>query len=264
MKKIAIVMTYFNRQYQLDRTLLSLSLSKYKNFEVIVVDDSSDTPPKIGKHPYPVTVLRTKNKTWNNPEPAYNIGIDFALKSNPDIIILQNAECYHVGDVISYASGVTEELYITFGCYSIDQQKTFNKLDGDILFTNNKGASHDGENAWYNHPVYRPVAYEFCAAITANNIRLLNGYDERLSFGCGYGDDYLLYRIRLLCLKVEITQKPFVVHQWHYNIAVPPNKADLVATNKMLFDNLKRKMQIKAERLFPFEYEHITTVINKL
>lgn len=250
MKKIVIVMTYFDRPVQLNKTLESIAESKYKNFEVIIVDDCSSEPPQVGLTRFPVTVLTTSLKGWTNPEPAYNKGITLALLQNPDIIILQNAECFHFGDVISRAAEVTDENYISFGCYSIDKQKTFDRLDGDMLFTNKRGASHDGENAWYNHPVFRPVGYDFCSAITVKNIKKLNGYDERFSFGCGFGDDYLLARIKMLGLKVEITDSPIVVHQWHYNLAVPANKAELVANNRRLLGELLRNPQPRAEHLF--------------
>jgi glycosyltransferase involved in cell wall biosynthesis len=250
MKKIVIVMTYFDRLTQVLKTLSTLGESKYKNFEVIIVDDYSPVPLKVSTCKFPVTVLYSIKKAWTNPEPAYNKGLSFALLKNPDIIILQNAECYHFGDVISRAAEVTDENYISFGCYSIDKQKTFDRLEGDMLFTNKRGASNDGENAWYNHPVYRPVGYDFCSAITASNIKKLNGYDERFSFGCGFGDDYLLARVKMLGLKVEITESPIVVHQWHYNTAVPANKAELVANNRRLLGELLRNPQPRAEHLF--------------
>lgn len=248
-------MTYFERPYQLDKTLESLTLTKYNNFEVVIVDDDSIHPPNIGSYRFPVTLLHTKNKIWTNPEPAYNLGIGYAMNKNPDIIILQNAECYHVGDVISYAAQVDDNSYIVFGCFSINKQITFSQHNIlKVIAANNKGASRDGENAWYNHPRHRPVGYDFCSAITAKNMKLLNGYDERFSFGCGAGDRYLLHRIKLLGLKIEMTETPFVVHQWHYTgIKVPENKAELIAVNKKLFDYLIKNNDYRAEHSFTMD-----------
>jgi glycosyltransferase involved in cell wall biosynthesis len=242
-------MTYYDRQFQLDRTLESIARTKYKNYEVVIVDDGSREDIKLGVCKFPITILKTVNKQWINPEPAYNKGIYFAMTKNPDIIILQNAECCHLGDIISKASEVTDGNYFAFGCYSIDEKTTFNSLSGDLLATNNIGASKDGQNAWYNHSKYRPVAYDFCSAITATNLKKLNGYDERLSDGCGYGDDYLLARIRMLGLKVEIIDSPFVVHQWHYNNYVPKNKGELVFKNKLLIQELIKENNYRAKHI---------------
>jgi glycosyltransferase involved in cell wall biosynthesis len=249
--KISIVMTYFNRQFQLNKTLQSISKSKHNNFEVIIVDDQSDQQIKLPKLRYKTTVLRTVSKTWTNPEPAYNIGLIEALKSNPDIIILQNAECYHIGDILIYAEKVNNESYISFGCYSIDERTTFKKHDIlKVIESNNSGALVNGENAWYNHPEYRGVGYDFCSAMTVENMRKLNGYDERFSNGCAYGDDYLIARIKMMGLKIEITKDPFVVHQWHYSNPGIENHADLCEQNRKLLFDLLPLNQIKAEHKY--------------
>lgn len=244
-------MTYYDRQFQLQRTLKSLAQSSHMDFDVVIVDDGSEEPPIIGVCDFNVQVVTlSKDKKWTNPEPAYNAGILVAMRSNPDIIMLQNAECYHFGDVISYASRVTDKTYISFGCFSLDQHTTFRPHDPFELLENNKmGATYDGQKAWYNHPVYRPVGYDFCSAITAANLRKLNGYDERFSFGCGYGDNYLLARIKMLGLHVEITETPLVFHQWHNHFS-PDNKADLVALNKDLYADLVKEKNIRAEHIF--------------
>lgn len=74
----------------------------------------------------------------------------------------------------------------------------------------------------------------------------LNGYDERLSDGCGYGDNYLLERIKLLGLKITIPVNPLVVHQWHYTNHTPANKAQLVQRNRLLYAQLLKQGQAKA------------------
>jgi len=252
MKRVAIVMTYFNRQHQLNKTLKSIAETKHNNFEVIIVDDGSETPPEIGLSDFKITVLQTKNKTWTNPEPAYNLGLKYAMVQRPDVIIVQNAECYHVNDVISKAAQIQDNEYYSFSCFSIDQKNTFRGHDIMALIMSNEiGASRDGQNAWYNHPVFRPVAYDFCAAINVSDMKQLNGYDERFSSGCGYGDDYFLARVRALGLDVKIITNSFVVHQWHYTgQGVPENKDQLVARNKMLFSLTTPIQDVKAVHLY--------------
>lgn len=238
---ISVVMTYYERQYQLTRTLLSLNNSK-ADFEVIIVDDNSREDIILPKIKYPCRIIKLTQKSWTNPEPVYNIGISQAKGS---VIVLQNAECYHVGDVLKVAETVTDNDYISFACFSLSKESTFNNK----LPLNNIGASKDGQDAWYNHPVFRPVYYDFCSAITANNLKKLNGYDERLSFGCGYGDDYLLARIRMLGLRITLMQEPFVAHQWHYGSVVPENKGELILKNKNLYHELLKENDYRAKHL---------------
>lgn len=246
--KIVIVMTYYERQFQLNKTLLSLLNSEHKDFEVVIVDDASPSDILLSKLPYSATVIKIKDKKWTNPEPAYNIGIAEAIRRGAEIVILQNAECYHVGDVISYAERVTPESYISFGAYSIDSEVTFgNQNIHDVISANNFGAVANGTNSWYNHPQHRPVGYDFCAAITVENIKKLNGYDERLSDGYSYGDDYLIARILMMGLKVEITESPFVVHQWHYNgLGVPENSGELMSNNRNKYFEILKDQNVRA------------------
>jgi glycosyltransferase involved in cell wall biosynthesis len=206
---IAIVMTYYNRQTQLNRTLESFSQYDPDEFRVVIVDDGSPEDIRLPETKFEVVVLKMYNKTWVQCDPTYNIGFHYALLKRPDIIIIQNAECYHLGDVLSYAKRVDDKSYISFGCYSQGRGEVI----GSVI--NNRCATHGGDSAWYNHPIYRPVGYHFCSAITAENLLKLNGFDERFAFGIGYDDDYFLHQIRCLGLKVEITSDPIVIHQWH-------------------------------------------------
>ena len=241
---IGIVMTYFNRQEQLIRTLQSFKQYDPKEFFVVVVDDAS--PEDIAlpeKMPFDVTIIKMKDKHWTNPEPAYNAGINYAIYKGADLIMLQNAECFHIMDMLTAAKTVTEKTYISFGCYSQGQGEE------PGLVINDKGATFDGESAWYNHPVHRPVGYDFCSVITRGNMLKLNGYDERLSFGIGYGDNYLLSRIHMLGLQVYITSKPYVIHQWHYSGKGRPDANMLAEKNRILYNRLLRQNDYRAEHL---------------
>jgi glycosyltransferase involved in cell wall biosynthesis len=236
--KIAIVMTYFNRQYQLDQTLRTISKTNQKDIEVIIVDDCSDVAPNIGSSDFPITVYRTENKKWLDGSPAYNLGIFHAIKKKPDIIILQNAETYHVGDVIDYASRVTNDSYISFGCYNLSKGDTFKEHNITEIIKNNARAVDNEANAWLNHKTIRPMGYHWCSAITTQNMIRLNGFDEGFSDGYCFEDDELLARVRMLGLKVEITDYPFVVHQWHDRNYVPANWSPLYRKNKDQYDRL--------------------------
>ena len=235
---IAIVMTYFNRQKQLERTLESFKQYDPDSFRVVIVDDSSDEDIILPDIKFELVVLKAYNKTWTQADPAYNIGLYYALLKYPDIVIIQNAECYHVGDVLSYAKRVDNEIYISFGCYSQGEGEAI----GSVI--NNRCATFGGDSAWYNHPVYRPKGYHFCSAITADNLRKINGFDERFSFGVGYDDDYLLHQIKCLGLRVEITAEPYVIHQWHEQMTGKDYTG-----NEVLFNELIKENSYRAEHL---------------
>lgn len=248
---IAIVMAYYNRQDLLDRTLESFLQYDENEFEVIIVDDASPIPVQIKEYPFLVTVITIakQDKDWIMADPSYNIGIGHALKKNADIIILQNPECYHSGNILEYANTVTDETYITFGCYS--------RAKGESLTapTKDKICDGNGLSGWYNHPIHRPVAFHFCSAITANNMRKINGFDERFSDGYWYDDDYLLHQIRTLGLKVEITSEPFVSHQYHESSAPSRNMTNLIAKNEALLNRLKAKNEYRALHLRTPDFE---------
>lgn len=235
--KVVIVMTYFDRQYQLDRTLKSIK-SEHKDFEVVIVDDCSKVTPQWCGYELPITVLRTKDKQWIGGSPAYNAGIIEAINKGADIIILQNAETYHVGDIIKYATKVTDQSYISFGCFNLSKADTFRdhsiqKIINDVHAVNNE------DNAWLNHKTIRPMGYHWCSAITASNMRKLNGFDERFYEGYCFEDDEFLARVKILGLKVEITASPFVVHQWHDRNYVPANWNELFNKNGKLFEQVR-------------------------
>jgi hypothetical protein len=189
------------------------------------------------------------DKNWTQGDPAYNAGIFHALQSNPDIIIIQNAECYHLGDIIRYAKeNVTEKNYITFGCYSQGKDEE----PGSVI--NNKGADFDGESAWYNHPIYRPKAYHFCAAISASNMRKLNGFDERFSYGAGFDDDYWLHQVMSLGLEIYITTEPIVIHQWHEHNPYKGNERELLETNYHVIQHLTKDKIFRAKHLLTEDF----------
>ena len=152
--KIEIVCTYFERLPLLIKTVESLKRYTRKNFELVVIDDGSVHDISIpGERTFPICVIKMMEKTWTNSAIPFNRGFRFALSRDPDIIIIQNAECYHAGDILGYAEKhLTDKNYISFPCYSLSKNDTLPPMK-----INNRGAAVDGDSAWYNHPDYRPV-----------------------------------------------------------------------------------------------------------
>ena len=246
--KISIVTTYFNRKKLLINTLKSITKTKHTNFEFIIVDDASSEEERLEdllqEYPF-IKLIRVepKNKWYSNPCVPFNIGFTHITG---DIVIIQNPECLHTTDIISYVDkNLKEDDYYSFGCYSINESKTnyiSNNIDiitnYDSLITNNRGVIFDGDDSWYNHSVFRQKGYHFTSAIYSKKLKELNGFDERYSNGHGYDDDEFLHRVKKIC-NLIIVDNPFVLHQYHYNLEKPNLKifSKNIVNNYDLFSN---------------------------
>lgn len=220
MPKLAIILTYYQRERQLLKTLDSFRQYDPSQFFVVIVDDDSPDDIKLPSLPFKTTILKVKEKHWINSGPTHNIGFIHALSQKPTKILIQNAECYHKGDILGYVkTHLTEGNYLSFACYSLGATEDIN-----LKIFNNKAATGNGVSGWYNHSVYRGEAFHFCSAITTSNLKKINGFDERFAMGFGYEDNYFIYQVRCAGLRVEIVDNPFVLHQYHYD--VPAFKAD--------------------------------------
>ena len=215
MFKISIVMSYKDRLDLLRNTLFSV-LDGTRPDEIIIVDDASDEPLSIVNVSdfmqdlnIKIVSISKKEKTWVNPCIPFNRGFK---EASGDIIIIQNPESYHKGDIVKHVAKIKETDYFSYSCYSLDENSTYNNFR-----IKDKGAIIDGDDAWYNHPVHRPVGYHFCSAITKKNLDELGGFDERYAQRIGFDDNEFLTRIKKRGLRVKIIDNPFVLHQWHYD-----------------------------------------------
>ena len=235
MKKISLVTAYYNRRKLFHNTLKTIEKNKNKDLlEIIVVDDASNEDNRIDDFPdifdLDINVIRIdpKDKTWVNPSVPFNIGFK---KVSTDVVIIQNPECLHFGDIIKTSlDNVKENIYVNFGTYSIDKTKLdqINKLDFDkpSIFNNigrlinpmvNRGIYADGTTAWYNHSKYRPHMLHFCSAILKKDLDELGGFDERYAQGIGFDDNDFLLRIKRKGMEIKMIDRPFAIHQFHGN-----------------------------------------------
>lgn len=264
MKKIVVVISYYNRPWHLRRTLESIDAYNDPNLEIVIVDDGSPVsdinPVNTGGNRH-VIRINPNNKKWVTPVAPINMGFQKALDLDADIIIEQNPECLWIGDIARYArENVTDNNYTAFSCFSLDKDNTFDpeiesKLPA-IIEANNVCATYDGGNFWYNHPVHRAVAYDFCCAISRDTLLRLNGMDERFSQGYWYSDNNWVDRMKRAGLQINIPHpesNPFVIHQWHYDNPENPNKEVLINVNKVLYDFIN-----EAERTI-YKATHIIT-----
>jgi len=255
--KISIIMAYFNRKKLLINTLNTIEMTQHDDYEIIIVDDCSNEENRVEDlmlkyKNLKVIRLELKDKWYINPCIPFNIGINNSIG---DYIILQNPECLHVGDVLTYVkNNLTNNNYISFSCYSLDSDNTdlINNipLDSESIIKNitfnNRSVISDGDLGWYNHPTYRPVALHFTNAITKENLNKIGNFDESYAMGIGYDDNDLLNNIINYGLNVEYSTTPFVIHQNHYNISNnynKPNGEHLLNINRTLFLNKINKIK---------------------
>lgn len=220
--KISVVMAYYNRKNLLLNTLKSISESKCKDFEVIVVDDASDDDNRLEDlvnefNFLNLIRLEPEDKWYKNSCIPFNKGFK---KASGDVVIIQNPECFHTGDIMTYVQeNLKEDDYFVFACFSLDKQHTLmmnSNLDSyKSIVYNQKNAQHGGFG-WYNHSIYNPVGYHFASAINKKKLDLLNGFDERYAMGCNYDDVEFAYRVKKIC-NFTFVDDLIVLHQNHYD-----------------------------------------------
>ena len=260
---LSIVMAYHDRKPLLLQTLKSISYSSEVAYtEIIIVDDGSSENHRLDniteevieltgkKLDIKVIRIEPENKWYSNPCIPYNIGFK---QAQGDIIVIQNPECYHLGDVLSIAAKIEYNQYYSFFCYSLDEAATQAVKDIDLPALMSMGLgitglhetagvawetwlrgivpfwplqeraiTHEGGLGYYNHSVYRPVSYHFCSAIPRTDLQELGGFDERYAEGVAYDDDEFIARIRRKGMEVHFpvgfdrSPYPMVLHQNHY------------------------------------------------
>lgn len=231
---ISICMTYYNRQEQLNRTIASIQKSAFKDYEIIIVDDASDIPCKcdVAK----IIRIERKDKWWHNPCIPFNMAFK---EAKGDVVVIQNPECMHYGDVLQYASEhIQPNVYLSFGCYALNEKETAVLRHNPTINIQDKRYGLEGRNGYYNHPALRPVGYHFCSVITKQDLDMLGGFDEAYAKGISFDDDDLVYKINDKGMQLKIIGYPIVVHQWHPPFTYKKEGwQQLHAINKKIFQN---------------------------
>ena len=115
----SIVMGYYNRKKQVINTLnyFKENYKKY-NFEVIIVDDNSipehNLNDIINDYEYNINYITINKKDKGdriNPSVPYNIGFKNAKGK---IVVIQNPECIHVGDLLKTLNNKIDENLPTY------------------------------------------------------------------------------------------------------------------------------------------------------
>lgn len=247
---ISIVMSYYNRLPQLKYTLQTFTKSSNNNFEIIIVDDFSNEENSL-KHihkEFPSLNLiivemakEFQSKNYCNPCVPYNVGF---RKSKGDKIIIQNPECCHQGDVISYVdNNLTKNTYLSFHCWACTRPDLKELHQGKPI----KVGLEEGKARWYNHETIRPFAYHFTSAITRDDLKELNGFDEAFSMGFNYDDTEFIERIKNKKMNIMFVSDPYVIHQYHGKAFNHPLNPTPTQDNKKIYDETVATKKIRAD-----------------
>jgi len=267
--KLSIVTAFYNRRALFLTTLRSLATSPLRHdLEVIVVDDASRASEQIDDVPdlfdFDITVVkvRPEEKWWRNPCIPFNMAFN---RARGDIVIIQNPECVHCGDILGTAvRRMRPETYLNFACYSADEELTRRIRDVDFVApdlparllgvlkpTVDRGTVGDAETGWYNHSKHKANHLHFCSAIRREDLEALGGFDERYANGMAFDDNDLLTRIVRSGMAVQVIDSPFVIHQFHGATNYAGNSA-AYQRNAALFKD--RTMKETTSRVYSRSY----------
>jgi glycosyltransferase involved in cell wall biosynthesis len=228
-KLLSIVIAYRNRRQILLNTLKSIEhFGKDYPIEVILVDDGSSGDQQISdiSRLFPnidikLIVIRRNDGVHRGPTIACNTGFNYV---KGDVILLNNADCLHLGDIIGYVfENFEPDMYMTFAAYKgwslpdgvFDKLDWDDKEDVDTVLSLIRPDMAD----WHFHtPTKDKYAYiPYSSAINTKSIEAISGYDERFAYigGLGYEDADFVARINNLGLRTIAVDDPFCVHQKH-------------------------------------------------
>ena len=268
---ISIVCTYHNRKSQFITTLNTIKFqienSDLEDVEVICVNHNSGEENNIDDLPKDFNFLKVINLNTDTRNPCipYNVGFSNAVG---DKIIIQNAECCHIGNIIQKTSEcLKENNYLSFACFSASvmtsslirsiitpcNESSVEAVKNKVYSLPQRTTSYL-QNSWYNHSKFTPKNLHFTTAITKNNLDKLKGFDERYAIGMDYDDNDFIMRVNRLNLEIVNIDDPFSLHLHHFSSytnfiidgkAYSPN--DLRIINLNVFNKAKGESLVTAE-----------------
>ena len=202
MNTISIIMTSSNRSKQTYYTLNSFKNSSYTNIHVVLVDDSTTDPVDFNilkEYPFSIDFIKIKreNKIWINPCVNYNIGFLF-IKGGK--VIIQNAEVFHVGDVLKYVNETVND--ISYHVFDVKSSNSYNS--NEIIYSNNNHSIdvynnpsifNSGVIAWYQSSKTNNRGFHFLTAMTLYTFKIFQEFSYDYAFGGAWDDDDLVLKI---------------------------------------------------------------------
>ena len=149
-----------------------------------------------------------------------------------EYVIIQNSECMHIGDIISYAyenlKYINNKL-ISFPCWATANEEISKELVDNRFNSNEVKKIVDSKwslldfpkelKGWYNHKTLRPECLHFCNAMHINTFKKIGLFNTKLVSLLGFDDNDFGQRIMFnKNIDLEIPDHNynlFVVHQYH-------------------------------------------------
>jgi hypothetical protein len=260
LQKVSIVMTYYNRISQLENTLNSIKDTLYPCdlIEVIIGDDRSIIERcqiDQSKYPFQIKLIYLdfeRDSTIINPAYSYN---QLFKHITGEIIILQNSECFHIGDIVSYSVNnltINKDILLSYPCWSsanesLNQELMINRKDINKV-------KHIIENrwrelkdypteykGWYNEKYIRPQCLHFCNSFHISTFHKVGIFNTKFEKLLGFDDNDYSERFQFNNnIKIIIPEHNFsqlVIHQFHgkYNKERPYSlfEKSLIEYNKI-------------------------------
>lgn len=263
MKKISIIMGYYNRKPQLIKTLNQFSdLYKNYNFEVIITDDHSKNDhildDIINNYKFKIILLKVLEKDWINPCVAYNLAIRH-ISPETEFVVIQNPEIYHFTNILDTVLEKTKEgKYLIFPVFSTHSKAMTDSFLSDTvnaIDTMLKVDTFDNPiGVWLNHPTIRRHGLHFLNAMHINDLKKIGGFDNNYRKHVWYDDNEFLCRMKKITKLVFIPENKDInkhtsigLHQWHANTtswSLFKNQTEYDAAKKM---NEKRFLKLQGE-----------------
>lgn len=248
---ISIVMTTCDRKKQTLFTLNTIDRYKKDNMEVIIVDDYNDelyNNEDFIKFGYNIKYIRiTGGKDWINPCVNYNIGFKFIDKDSK-IVIIQNAEVCHVGNVIGkYVELVNDDNYII-----CDVSRMITEEENELIYqdiNNIKNFLNLPKRLFIDGTKCTENWYHYLTCITKKNLDKLKGFDVDFAQGISSDDDEFILRIlHILKLKIvyigrDLNNLEMGIHLWHKSIFENRNEKEYTILEKRNRNLLEKKKQ---------------------
>jgi hypothetical protein len=222
-----------------------------REVEVIIADDGTLSEKDIASmadYQFRVKVVPPRHR--NGCSGSRCIAFNAAFKeAEGKIIIIQDSKCMHLDNVVNRAIDLCGDgTYLAFGCYSIGAEGFLDSPEvGDGLGNAERhdflyvAAEHERGSGWPDHSVYRPRAHPFCCAITAKNLRSLNGFDEKYSRGIGYENEEFLFRIREGKLRIIFVDDCVTLWQSGHEAEPVRKNGPLVDRNRLLYERYTKR-----------------------
>jgi hypothetical protein len=200
-----------------DKTLIEIiiveKLEKTESAELFSINHlTTENKDLFENFSFTIKLLKVSSEHPNN-NILCNVGIKYATG---DIVLLNETEIVHVGDIVSTAvKFTTDENYVVFPVLKLPTDtlnpvldkyitKVYQKMDEvpDLHFGSSEALKQihtifNTDNFWLSHPERNPTNYYHLSSIYRNNLvdKMNNGFNEEFSNGVEYHDKEFVDRV---------------------------------------------------------------------